>query len=156
MFSGGMFQSIPGLRDALTKPEAMQDWLEAAQDRGQRRMHSTDTASLQVEVERLRLYVETLFRLLVARGVFTAEEAQRLVGELEAAASASDGAAKRDVVSGAELPPEENPFRELRGAGGTRRRVRWVWRAWVRFLVAAAGVLAAVALACVIVWGWLR
>jgi hypothetical protein len=152
MFSGGMFQSIPGLRDALTKPEPLQEWLEASQNRLQRRMHSTDTASLQAEVDRLRLYVETLFRLLLARGVFTVEEAQRLMTELEVASSGSDSAPERDVVTGAELPSQQNPFQELRNADGPRRRV---WRTWVRFIVAAIGVLAVAGLGAFIVWGWL-
>src|SRR5436190_8627380 len=147
MFSGGLFQSMPGMRDALTKPES-QKWLEAAQGRCQRRMHSTDTASLQAEVDQLRLYVAALFRLLVTHGVFTVEEAQRLVGELEAASSEPDGAAGRDVVSGAELPPAENPFRELGRADDRWRGWRW----WVRYGVTAACLLALAAFVAGMAW----
>jgi hypothetical protein len=153
MFSGGLFQSMPGMRDALTKPEPPQEWLEAAQDRCQRRMHSTDTASLQAEIDQLRLYVAVLFRLLVARGAFTVEEAQRLAGELETASGEPGGAAGRDVVSGAELPPKENPFQELREVDGSHQRGWWPW---VRFGVATACVLGLAAcvagLAWLIVW----
>ena len=148
MFSGGMFQSMPGMREALTKPEPPQEWLEAVQDRCQRRMHSTDTASLQAEVDQLRLYISVLFQLLITRGVFTVEEAQRRVGELEAANSEHGGAAGRDVVSGAELQPAENPFRGLGAAGGPRRG----WRTWVRFGVAAACVLGSIAFGAGLAW----
>lgn len=104
MFSGGLFQATPGMRDALTKPES-KEWLEAAQERTQRRMHSTDTASLQAEIDQLRLSVAALFQLLVARGVFTVQEAQLLMRELEAAASVQ-GVPERDLVSGTECLPK--------------------------------------------------
>ena len=41
MFSGGLFQAMPGMREALTGPQPSREWLEAVQDRCQRRMHST-------------------------------------------------------------------------------------------------------------------
>jgi hypothetical protein len=146
------------MRDALTKPEPLREWLEAAQARCQRRMHSTDTASLQAEVEQLRLYVTVLFRLLVARGVFTVEEAQQLVVELEAASAEPTGAAGRDMVSGDALPPKENPFRKLTEARGPRsehckgtRRVRSVrWLRAVGLAIVAVSALAAAVIAVLV------
>ena len=152
MYSGGIIPSTPGMRQALTGPPYSQDSLAAAQDRSQRRMHSVDTASLQAEVDELRQYVTALFRLLVARGVFTVEEAQHRLSEL---AGESGGAAARDVVSGTELPPEENPFRGLGGASGplsTGKRAR----RWSKVLAAGALVLAASVLWVAIFAGWVR
>ena len=144
MFSGGLFQATPGMRDALTMPEPSQEWLEAALDRCERRKHTADTAALRDEIDHLRLHLATLFRLLIARGTFTVEEAQRLAAELETGDEAG-----RDLVSGAELPPKENPFQELRESDGTRRRG---WRAWVRFGVVSGGILALIAFGIGLRW----
>src|SRR5262249_25995951 len=113
MYSAGLFQTMPMMRDALADPPPNQEWLDAAKDGCRRRMHSADTEALQAQVDQLRLYVAALFRLLVARGVVTVDEAQQLVAELVATGGEPGVAVGRDVVSGAELPPEENPFRGL-------------------------------------------
>jgi hypothetical protein len=154
MFSGGMFQSMPGMREALTGPGPSREWLESAQERCQRRMHSTNTTSLQAEIDQLRVYMTALFRLLVARGVFTVEEAQQRVAELEAAGEPG-GTSARDVMSGAERPPEENPFREMGRVDGQRRRYWW---ARIRHGVLAACLIGLTAGGVGIAWlvGWIQ
>ena len=54
-----------------------------------------------------------------------------------------------NLVSGAELPPKEDPFRELGGADSTRQNG---WRARLPFVLVAAGVLALVAYGAGLAW----
>jgi hypothetical protein len=145
MYSAGMFGSTPGLREALTGGEPPREWLDASRDR-RRRMHSADTEALQAQLDRTRLYVAALFQLLVARGVFTVEEAQRLVRELEAAGAEPAG---RDVVTGAEVPPAEDPFGAMSEAHAPRKRG---WRARVKPWVVVAGAFALTAYAVGLAW----
>src|ERR1700722_7546187 len=113
-----------GAGQMLAEPEALREG-ETAGERSRQRMHSGDTLALQAEIDRLRVHVAALFQLLIARGVFTAEEAQRLVAELDTSVGVGDeNYRERDVVTGAELPLEENPFRGLSGPGKSNWRAR--------------------------------
>jgi hypothetical protein len=114
-----------GAGQVFAETETPQERAAVAVERRRRRMHTGDTEQLQSELDRLRVYVTALFQLLVARGVFTAEEAKRLVTELESSTiEESDACRDRDVVTGEELPPEENPFRGLAGPSKSNWRVR--------------------------------
>ncbi|HEV3385520.1 MAG TPA: hypothetical protein VG097_11950 [Gemmata sp.] len=105
--------------------QSSEDRAASAGERSRRRMHSGDTEELQSEIDRLRMHVTALFQLLVARGVFTAEEAKRLVAELDSSTlEEGDGSRIRDVVTGEELPPADNPFRGLGGPSQSNWRVR--------------------------------
>ena len=77
------------------------------------------------------------------------------MGELGAAGGEPGGVAARDVVSGAEQPPEENPFRELGRADGPRRRYWWTR---VSPGVLAAGLIGLTACGVGVAWlaGWVR
>lgn len=130
----GFVHSQRQLSGAVAEAEAIRERGRAARDRSERRLHAAGVAALQVQVDQLRTYVATLFQLLVARGVFTADEATRLVSEFETAGES--GAPIRDVVTGVELPPEVNPFTELVTAGAPPVR-RWRVR-----LVRGVGLLA--------------
>jgi hypothetical protein len=105
------------LKKALAESEAMRERSrQAAADRRHRRMHSSDTEDLQAQVDQLRLYVAALFQVLIRHGVFTSSEARDLMVRLDASDGVvGDGYHGRDVVTGAELPPEQNPFTDLDG-----------------------------------------
>jgi hypothetical protein len=114
MFSSGVGMTQAFLKQAVEDAEAMRARAQQAADRGHRRMHTADTEDLQAQVDQLRLYVATLFQILIAHGVFTAAEVQQLMARLDASDGAADGGYQgRDVVTGAELPPEVNPFTGL-------------------------------------------
>jgi hypothetical protein len=123
MFSAGIVKSQALLQEALAEGGAIREREREARERSRRRLQAADAAALQAQVDALRVYVTALFQLLVARGVFTAEEAKGLVADLEAAEAVGT---TRDVVTGTDLPPEENPFVGLAEEagdwrGGTRR-----------------------------------
>jgi len=104
----------------------------APSERSRQRMHSGDTEALQSEIDRLRVYVTSLFQLLIARGVFTEEEAKRLVAELDPSTGETDeGYRDRDVVTGEKLPPQENPFRGLAGPPKSNWRLQFKRMRWV-------------------------
>lgn len=155
MYSAGLFATIPGMREALTGAPQTPEWLAAAKDRGQRRMHSADTESLQSQVEQLRQYVAVLFQLLVGHGICTVEEAQRLVGEMASASSEPNATTVRDVVTGMELPPEENPFLGLGDAIGHPKKS---WRERVQPELLTAVLLCGTTIGVWVAWlaGWVR
>jgi polyhydroxyalkanoate synthesis regulator phasin len=121
MFSAGFVKSQALLKEALAEGEAIRQRELAAQERSRKRLHAADMRALQAEVDDLRRYVAVLFQLLVARGVFSADEAKRLVAELE---TGEVSVATRDLVTGAVLPLEENPFRELTEPRRSKPRLR--------------------------------
>ena len=84
-------------------------------ERNRERLHTSDLEDLQAQVDQLRLYVATLFQILVAHGTFTAEEAKALMLKLDATDGKFDGSySGHDVVTGKDLPPVENPFDNLK------------------------------------------
>lgn len=111
MFSAGVATTQAFLKQAWVDAEGMRE-------RSRQRMHSSDAESLQAQIDQLRLYVATLFQILIAHKAFTADEARALMERLDAAdGTVGDGYQGRDVVTGAELPAEENPFSGIGGPG---------------------------------------
>ncbi len=74
----------------------------------------SQVGELEAEVDRLTLYVATLFRILVVEKVVSAEDLRNLLVRIDAEDGQVDGAYRgRDLVSGEERPEPANPFASL-------------------------------------------
>jgi hypothetical protein len=75
----------------------------------------SEVEHLQDEIDHLRLYVATLFRILIAKQIMAPEDVRKLLVAIDAEDGQVDGAypENRDPVTGQELPPDPNPFAEL-------------------------------------------
>lgn len=74
----------------------------------------SEAEQLREEIDHLRLYIATLFRVLIAKRVMTVEEVRKLLVAIDAEDGQVDGAYRgHDLVTGQELPPEESPFTGL-------------------------------------------
>jgi hypothetical protein len=153
---GGEMNALGQLRKAVAEDEESRLRGEEAKERCRSRMLSGHTEALQAEVDRLRVCVTVVFQLLISRGVFTAEEAQQFVAELDTAES--EGSPRRDIITGAGCPPEADPFSEFAPAELAKnpskpsRRARFL--KWI--LAAALILLSGYGLASLIVAVWFR
>ena len=146
-------RALSSLRqNAIAEGEAIRERERLAHAAARRHLNSVETAALQAQIDRHNAHIAALYQLLVARGVFTAEEAKRLVTELE---TAGKECPVRDLVTGTALPPEENPFRELVETSAERGKRHWRLRLRTAVRVAGFLVLACLGLAAGVFLAWL-
>jgi hypothetical protein len=97
----------------------LQDDVEWLRSQTRRRIalkaNRSEVEHLQEEIDHLRLYIATLFRILIARRIMTLEETRKLLVRIDAEDGQIDGAypENRDPVTGQEQPPQTNPFAGL-------------------------------------------
>jgi len=107
---------IPGAYFALQDLRDDVEWLRMqTRRRIAMKANRSEAEHLQDEIDHLRLYVATLFRILIAKRIMPLEDMRKLLVAIDAEDGQVDGAypESRDVVTGQELPPEANPFAEL-------------------------------------------
>jgi len=109
MTPGTPFASSFAIRDL----QADVEWLRSqTRRRIGMKADRSEAERLQEEIDHLRLYIATLFRILIARRVVAQEDVRKLLVKIDAEDGQVDGAFSdtRDVVTGQELPPDESPF----------------------------------------------
>ncbi|VTR97948.1 hypothetical protein [Tuwongella immobilis] len=90
------------------------EWLRShARRQINRKADRSKVEELEAQVDKLTLYVATLFRILVTEKIVSQEDLQKLLMRLDEEDGQVDGTYRgRDPITG-EVLPESNPFADL-------------------------------------------